>query len=280
MQLVILSGRSGSGKSICLHALEDIGFYCVDNLPIALLPNLIDAVKSSYERVVVSIDARNLQFDPDSILDIINEFKSGNNLCDILYLDANEETLIKRFNETRRKHPLANEHCSLQEAIQQEKHLLASIDHLSNCHIDTSNLSIKELRNIIFERFAVDQGKHFHILLQSFGYRYGLPSDADFIFDVRCLPNPYWEPSLRQFNGLEHSVQDYLNAQPITHEYLDMLERFFLEWLPKFNTNDRIYLNIAFGCTGGYHRSVFIADTLYKRLCKKRSNLQLRHREL
>lgn len=280
MRLVIISGRSGSGKTIALHVLEDLGFYCIDNLPVALLPELEKYIPNDQMQVAVSIDARNLPSDLHHLKDIVADLKNRGKHADILYLDADENTLLKRYSETRRKHPLSNQKISLREAIRQEQSLLTPIASLADLTIDTSLLSRQKLQNLIRDRIATAPKTKIQILLQSFGYKHGLPPEADFLFDVRCLPNPYWVPELRELTGRDPKVINYLNENPDVQKMLSTLSHFLLEWIPHFEADNRSYLTVALGCTGGMHRSVYLTEELAKKLQNIAPNVQIRHREL
>jgi len=280
MRLVIISGRSGSGKTIALHALEDLGFYCIDNLPVSLLPQLEDSA-SDYSLVAISIDVRNIPQNLNHFKEMIQNFNRKNDrTCEIIYLDADENTLLKRFSETRRKHPLTDNQTSLREAIRKEHNLLTPIANLADLTIETSHLTRQGLHNLIRDRVALNEGKQIQILLQSFGYKYGLPFDADFVFDVRCLPNPYWQPLLRTHSGLEESVIHYLENIPAVQKMLNDIYTFLENWIPAFEADYRSYLTIAIGCTGGLHRSVYMTEKLIQLLKPKKYNIQIRHRDL
>ncbi len=281
ISLIIVSGRSGSGKSTALNVLEDIGYYCIDNLPVTLLTPLISRLKKdeSIERVAIGIDARNIAEDLILFPEIIGTFKEDEISVTILYLDASSPALVKRFSDTRRKHPLTNGQRGLREALDQESQLLDPMSSLASLNIDTTNLTIHELRDAI--RIRVTEENHdFALLFQSFAYKRGVPVDSDFVFDVRHLPNPHWEPELRSYNGLEKPVKNYLNKhQDFTDMYED-LTHYLDNWLPKFKGNNRSYLTIAIGCTGGKHRSVYMAQKLFDHYQSHFENVQVRHREL
>ncbi|MEY3182631.1 MAG: hypothetical protein RLZ35_616 [Pseudomonadota bacterium] len=280
MRLIILSGRSGSGKTIALHVLEDLGFYCIDNLPLAMLVDLPTHLASTHERVAVSIDARNIPTDLEHFTEIFSLLNQQIGKSEIIYLDADENTLLKRFSETRRKHPLTNKKISLREAIRQEYNLLTPIANLADLTIDTTPLSIQALHHLIRERVAHYQDSCLQVQLQSFGFKYGLPPDADFVFDVRCLKNPYWEPRLRPLNGLDLNIAEYLEKQADVQLMLKEIEQFLKNWLPRFEADNRSYITVAIGCTGGKHRSVYLVESLAKKLSNVIPHLQIRHREL
>lgn len=280
MRLVIISGRSGSGKTLALHALEDLGFYCIDNLPLTLLPGLESHIGSIQPLVAVSIDARNLSIQIMQFQDIMAELKNSRYSREILYLDASDSILLRRFSETRRKHPLTNETTSLREAIRKEKELLTPIASLADLTIDTSPLNRQALYELVKGRVAAHQGNRLQVLLQSFGYKQGLPPDADFVFDLRCLPNPYWEPELRELSGKDAAVIEFLSSKPEVVKLENDILQFLQTWIPLFEADHRSYITIALGCTGGQHRSVYLAENIAARLRKKIPNTQLRHREL
>lgn len=283
MRLIIISGRSGSGKTIALHVLEDLGFYCIDNLPIDLLPELHKHVGGSHAQIAVSIDARNIPQDLTHFKIIIQQFTAQpNHSCEIIYLDANDSTLLKRFSETRRKHPLSSKKTTLREAIQQEHQLLTPIASLADLTIDTTPLTHTELHHLIRDRVAHHDGSTLQLLLQSFGFKFGLPPDSDFVFDVRCLPNPYWEPILRPLTGIQAPVIEFLESQPHVQKMRQDIITFLTAWIPRFAADNRSYITIAIGCTGGQHRSVYMVDSIAKEIRKsqKKVNIQVRHREI
>jgi UPF0042 nucleotide-binding protein len=284
MRLIIVSGRSGSGKSTALDVLEDHGFYCIDNLPAALLPELAERALLQTEllepQVAVSIDARNL---PSQLLrfpELLDEARSRHIKCDVLYLDAENDTLLKRFSETRRRHPLTNDNRSLAEAIKDEELLLAPIADLADLKIDTTHLNLYQLRDSIKLRLLNQPEPGTAFLVESFGFKRGMPVDADLVFDVRCLPNPYWKPELRDHSGLESAVAEYLAGQPDVEEMYQDILGYLNRWLPRFAASNRAYVTIAIGCTGGHHRSVYLAERLGAALKPSLKNVQVRHRDL
>lgn len=280
MRLIIVSGRSGSGKTILLHVLEDLGYYCVDNLPAVMLPGLVATLKSDHPLLAVSIDARNLPANEDVLKDVIEQLRRPDWHTDIIYLDADQKHLLRRFSETRRRHPLTNEKISLQEAIEQEKTLLNPLSRLADLTIDTSHLSQHQLCNLVRDRIAREDPQRLQLLFQSFGYKNGIPADADIIFDVRCLPNPYWEPALRALTGQDPAVVDYLKQHTEVEEMITDISQFLQRWVSRFEADNRSYLTVCVGCTGGRHRSVYICEELFKRTLPFHQNLQLRHRDL
>lgn len=293
MRLIIVSGRSGSGKTTALQVLEDTGFYCVDNLPVALLPTLAAEVQkdaqveggSRLSKVAVGIDARNvpgqLERFPQLLREIATEFTlAGGGECEVIYLDANDDTLLKRFAATRRKHPLSSDTLSLAEAIERERDLLEPIATLADLVIDTSQLTVHGLRDLIRARVVGKTHKGMALLFESFGFKHGVPPDADLVFDVRCLPNPYWIAHLRQHTGLEQPVIEFLERHDDVQDMLRDLVGYLDKWLPRFEQNDRQYMTVAVGCTGGYHRSVYVVEQLAKMLEGVAVHVQVRHREL
>ena len=280
MHLIIVSGRSGSGKTIALHALEDLGFYCIDNLPIGLLTALDIEIGGAHPKVAVSIDSRNLPVDLFHFKDILTQLNKPDQSCTIIYLDANESTLLNRFSETRRKHPLSKDNMSLREAIRKENELLFPIASLADLVLDTSNTSQHTLHTLIRNKVEHHRDGHLQLMLQSFGFKYGLPPESDFIFDARCLPNPYWEPDLKPLTGLDKKVQQYLKNKVEVKQMLKDILSFIKNWIPKFKADNRSYLTISIGCTGGCHRSVYLVDQLAKNLNISVNNLIVYHREL
>jgi len=286
MRLVIVSGRSGSGKSTALNVLEDAGFTCIDNLPASLLPTLIKQVRSQANlndenpAYAVSIDARNDHADLKEFPDFLIALRQQGLNCELLYFDADDSTLLKRFSETRRKHPLSSDSTNLVSAINLESELLSPIANIADLTIDSSHLSIHQLRDLVKKRVAGNDAPGMAVLLQSFGFKHGPASDCDLVFDVRCLPNPHWKQELRKLSGKDPAVVEFLatNADVIAMES-DILT-FLKSWLPKFASDNRSYMTIGIGCTGGQHRSVFMAEALHKALIESIDNVQVRHREL
>ncbi|MDQ7986327.1 RNase adapter RapZ [Pseudomonas sp. G34] len=284
MRLIIVSGRSGSGKSTALDVLEDNGFYCIDNLPAGLLPELAERALPNTEllhpQVAVSIDARNLPSQLKRFSELLDEVRSRNIRCDVLYLDASEETLLKRFSETRRRHPLTNDQRSLAEAMVAEVKLLSPIIDRADLKIDTTHLNLYQLRDTLKLRLLNQSEPGTAYLIESFGFKRGMPVDADLVFDVRCLPNPYWKPELRDFTGLEQPVEEYLAAQADVEEMYQDIHTYLHKWLPRFAASNRSYVTVAIGCTGGHHRSVYLANRLGQALKPLLKNVQIRHRDL
>ena len=284
MRMIVVSGLSGSGKSIALQTLEDVGYYCVDNLPITLLKSFASEIlrhgQPPSHPTAVGIDARNFLGELDRFPSILEELRGSGLKVEILFLQAADEVLLKRYSETRRKHPLSLDEVPLLEAIRQERQLLGCISAYADLIIDTSLTNVHELRRLLRQRLHEAPAGGISILFESFGFKKGIPADADFIFDVRCLPNPYWEPQLRSLTGLDEAVIGFLNRQPEVLRMIEDLRNFLLHWLPYFESGDRSYLTIAIGCTGGQHRSVFIAEALATYFRQTRRGAMIRHREL
>ena len=281
MRLIVISGRSGSGKSTALNALEDEGFNCIDNFPVRLLGSLVADADPS-ERLAVCIDARNRRADLESLPSVLGDMgvaEPGVD-CRVVYLDARSPTLVKRFSETRRRHPLTDATTDLREAIDLEREWLAELAGLADLSIDTTTLSAPELATEIRERLAMDAAVELIVLFRSFAYRSGVPVDADFVFDVRCLPNPHWREDLRDLSGLDAPVREYLdNEMEVTALYGDIRD-FLAAWIPKFAAGRRRYLSVAIGCTGGRHRSVYMVERLAAHFRDQSAKVMLRHRDL
>jgi UPF0042 nucleotide-binding protein len=262
--------------------MEDQNYYCVDNLPVGMLPTLaeqLDQGELPIERAAVGIDARNLPTQLlafDAILDALHQQQVK---TEIIYLDADDNTLLKRFSATRRRHPLGAQQGSVEAAIQHERELLSNIRLRADLVIDTSNYDVHSLRNLMRERVA-NRSAALSLQLESFGFKNGLPNDADLVFDVRVLPNPHWRADLRPFTGRDDAIIDFLQQHQASHDMLEDIHHFVKRWLPAFADSDRSYVTVAIGCTGGRHRSVFITEQLAKRLRDEGTTLQVRHREL
>jgi UPF0042 nucleotide-binding protein len=280
MKLVIISGRSGSGKSISLRCLEDLGYYVVDNLPWSLLPELLTNLSPTHSHVAVSLDSRNIPDDPRVLDQIYKQVLNAYEDVEALYLDADDHTLLKRFSETRRKHPLSTKNVSLEEAIAQERILLEPVANHADLLIDTRHMSSHELACLMRDRIAPREQNSLSILFQSFGFKHGIPVDADYIFDIRCLPNPYWEPALRGMTGQDEAVMHFLRKHPSVELMEKSITAFLETWIPAFKADRRSYLTIGIGCTGGQHRSVYLAERLADHFRDTYKNIQVRHREL
>ncbi len=283
-KLIIVSGLSGSGKSVALGTLEDCGYYCIDNLPVNLIePFARDLNKAGgeFDKTAISIDCRNLSGDVNlfcQTLTILQQFQIPYH---ILFLNADSQSLLKRYSETRRKHPLSQTTgIPPAEAIGRERQLLAAIADQADLVIDTSRLNIHQLRELIRERVGETEGQRMSLCFTSFGFKHGVPLDADFVFDARCLPNPHWENSLRPFTGRDRQVIEYLQQLPQTQAFLDAILLFMETWLPEFHKQNRSYMTIAIGCTGGQHRSVYLADQLGQAFQDSPYAVLVRHREL
>jgi RNase adapter protein RapZ len=277
MQVIIISGLSGSGKSVALAVLEDIGFYCIDNLPAKLMPGLIEFLQASgYERIALSIDVRS-GATLEELPRHVTALKQPQQDVRVLFLDAKPDTLIKRFSETRRRHPLSDGRMTLPECIARERELLADVRALAH-QIDTSDLNPNALRGWVRE-FVHLKRSGLIVLFQSFGFRNGVPLDADLVFDVRFLPNPHYDPRLRPLTGKDAPVIEFLRAQPETAELLGDISRFVERWLPAFDRDNRSYVTVAIGCTGGRHRSVYFVEALTA-LFREKTDVLVRHREL
>ena len=283
MKLIIVSGRSGSGKSTALHVLEDMGFYCIDNLPIGLLgPLTKEAIQEADHaiKIAVSIDARNLYRELGDFPLIMQALSASNINTEVIYLDADNETLLKRFHATRRKHPLSNRTVSLREAIARETELLEPIAMLASLYIDTKDLSLYQLRDQVKLRVLGQTDQELAILIQSFGFKHGVPSDSDYVFDVRCLPNPYWDASLRGLRGTDQAIIDFLESHDEPLKMVNDISSFLESWLPYSKKSNRTYVTISIGCTGGHHRSVYVSEKLAKIFSTRHNNVQVRHKEL
>ena len=283
-RLVVVSGRSGSGKTSALNILEDVGFDCIDNLPPSLLPDLIKQLNSEGInedlRLAVGIDARNLVGDLNKLPNILAGLEASGIEVSVIFLQARRSDLIRRYSETRRKHPLSNKTVSLPEAIDLEAKILSPILNISDRNIDTSGLSLHQLRDLVKNTIVPNSPEHMAILFESFGFKKGLPDASDFIFDVRCLPNPYWKQELRSLTGYDEDVIEFLESQVDVAAMLSDIIGFLTRWIPKFQANNRSYLTISIGCTGGQHRSVYIANRLQEYFSKEHSLVQVVHKEL
>lgn len=277
MQLILITGLSGSGKSVALAVLEDSGYYCVDNLPVELVGPLVDNLRASgNERVALTMDART----GNAVAGLpqeVQRLRAAGIDVRIMFLEAKAETLIKRYSETRRRHPLSQGGLTLPECIAIEREMVSGLSDLAH-HVDTSDLAANTLRNWVKE-FAALPVAGLTLLFESFGFKHGIPLDADFVFDVRCLPNPHYDLKLRPLTGCDAPVAEFLRGTPEAMRMLDDIHRFIGEWLPAFERDNRSYLTIAIGCTGGRHRSVFFVETLAEKF-RARSRTLARHREL
>ncbi|MGJ0516169.1 MAG: RNase adapter RapZ [Methylomicrobium sp.] len=284
MKLLIVSGLSGSGKSIALDTLEDCGYYCIDNLPVSLLDDFITHVmladKATYAKTAVGIDSRNPS---DSLLNFsesMNIVRKKKVDCEVIFMQAEESVLLKRYSETRRKHPLTDFNTPLKEALRIEKEMLTPVARYASFVIDTSRTHYHELRELIRNQIGERDTRQISLQFQSFGFKHGIPLDADFVFDARSLPNPYWLPELRGLTGKDEAVIEFLKSQPLVNEFFQDIVGFLERWVARFEAEGRSYLTIAVGCTGGQHRSVYLIDSLAKRFRSPFLNVIVRHREL
>lgn len=284
MKVIVISGRSGSGKSTALHVLEDAGFNCIDNFPVALLPALIENIRQdpsqANQELAVSIDARNSAHDLERFPEILLTLDKPDVHFEIIYLDALGPTLVRRFSETRRRHPLTDATTDLRQAIEAERGVLANIADIADLNIDTTRLSAADLTDTIRQRVTLRDQSNMSLLFRSFGYKYGVPVDGDMVFDTRCLPNPHWEPELRKLTGRDQPVIDYLESQSDVSEMYADIHGYLANWLPRFAANHRVYMTVAIGCTGGRHRSVYMAERLGAQFVRDNDNVLVRHREL
>lgn len=285
MKLLIVSGLSGSGKSIALQALEDLDFYCVDNLPISLLLKFSMEMAQrerdgSTSKFAVGIDSRNSEKDLHGFRSVMSAIRQQGIETEIVFLEASNSVLLKRFSETRRKHPLTNGSTSLAAAIALERKLLGAIAVDADLCVDTSRANVHQLRKMVRDRIAQRRTAAMSIQLLSFGYKFGVPEDVDYVFDVRCLPNPYWDPRLRLHTGKEQEVIDYLKDDPMVLSMLDDLSRFLEKWIAVFKQDNRSYITIALGCTGGQHRSVYLVECLFRHFKALDEQVLVQHREL
>ncbi len=275
-QLIIVTGLSGSGKSIALRALEDSGYYCIDNLPATMLPQIAQHLHTAnQDRVAISIDSRSAAI--ETLPAHIEQLKSQNITIQVLFLESNVETLVKRFSETRRKHPLSKDNTTLAESIAYERELLGNLGSLGHV-IDTSHLSANTLRGWVKDTVSIEHAG-LTLLFTSFGFKHGIPLDADFVFDVRCLPNPHYDPNLRDLTGRDAAVKSFLEEHASVHTMLKDIRDYVEKWLPCFITDNRSYLTVAIGCTGGQHRSVYFVEQL-SQYFKMQQKVLTRHREL
>lgn len=285
VRLTIVTGLSGSGKSVALHSLEDEGYYCIDNLPAALLPPVIDRLLDSglaiYAKLAIGIDMRSERDSSDDLLALLAGLRARDDMqVEVLFLDTDRSTLVTRFSETRRKHPLSSRDLTLIAAIDEEVRLLEPVKSEAELVVDTSQLNLHELRDIIRTYLLGRSGNSLSLIFQSFGFKHGTPASTDFTFDVRCLPNPHWEPELRPFNGRETPIIEFLEEQPDVVDMLGDIRKFLDRWLPLFDAENRAYLTVSIGCTGGRHRSVYLVEQLAAQFGEIRDNVSLRHREL
>jgi len=282
-RLVVVSGMSGSGKTIALRALEDLDYYCVDNLPTALVPAFVTAVTQAqpglHPRLAVGIDVRNRTEDLNRLPDMLGELARTGIEHRLIFLDARDDVLFKRYSDTRRRHPLTGEGLSLNDAIARERELLEPVVSIAERVIDTSDLNVHQLRRLIATELGMAGGP-LSLMFESFAYKRGVPADADFVFDARCLPNPHWDARLRPLSGKDAPVREWLAGKADVSQYLDDVQRFLDTWLPRFEADNRSYVTICVGCTGGRHRSVYLCERLAEHFRATRGQVLTFHREL
>jgi UPF0042 nucleotide-binding protein len=280
-RLMVVSGMSGSGKTIALRALEDLDFYCVDNMPSALLPAFVAEVARTglHQRLAVGIDVRNRPADLNQLPQVLAGLASGGIEHTLIFLDARDEVLFKRYSDTRRRHPLTGEGLSLSDAIALERKLLKPLASIADRVIDTAELNVHQLRRLIATELGMAGGP-LSLLFESFAYKRGVPADADFVFDARCLPNPHWDAQLRPLSGRDAAVRSWLEAKPPVMQYLAQVRDFLGNWLPSFEAENRSYVTICIGCTGGRHRSVYLCERLAEHFRATREQVLTFHREL
>ncbi|MFK8079254.1 MAG: RNase adapter RapZ [Granulosicoccus sp.] len=284
-RVTIVTGLSGSGKSVALHTLEDEGFFCIDNLPSQLLSDIIDKLLASgsvlYERLAIGIDMRSERASADNLLKLLNDLRARQDTeVEVLFLDTDRSTLVTRFSETRRKHPLSTQDLPLISAIDEEARLLDPVKSQAELVVDTSALNLHELRDVIRTYLLGKTQVGLALIFQSFGFKHGTPASTDFMFDVRCLPNPYWEPDLRSFDGREQPIITFLEEKQDVQEMYTDIKNFVTRWLPMFEDENRAYLTVSVGCTGGRHRSVYLIERLFTHFSNNRNNVSRRHREI
>ena len=283
-RLIIVSGLSGSGKTVALHVLEDLGYYCVDNMPAALLKAVVEEVTTGSETptelLAVGVDARNRRQDLEALPELIGELRQQGIQTELVFLQANDDVLLKRYSESRRRHPLAEHGTALRAAIESERTILAQVINSADLIIDTSRTSVYELADAIRERIDRRESSALSVLIESFGFKNGIPADADFVFDLRCLPNPYWTLELRGLTGKDNEVTEFLEAQPAFMAMYDDILAFLKRWIPEYDDVHRGYLTVAIGCTGGQHRSVYMTDKLAAALRDEHDPVLTRHNEL
>ena len=284
MKLQIVSGLSGSGKSIALDTLEDCGFYCIDNLPVTLLEDFISHVmlldKKTYAKTAISVDARNQSGSLNKFSACLDYIRSKGIECQVFFMEAEESALLKRYSETRRRHPLTRVDLPLKEAIKVEKEILKPVAEHADLIIDTSRTQYHQLRELIKAQIGEQNAQYLSLQFQSFGFKYGIPLDADFLFDARSLPNPYWVQELRGLTGKDQAVIDFLQSEDLVQAFYRDIAGFLENWIPRFEAENRCYLTVAIGCTGGQHRSVFLVNCLARHFKEASLNVIVQHREL
>ncbi|MBK8283494.1 MAG: RNase adapter RapZ [Ahniella sp.] len=282
-RLIVLSGLSGSGKTVALRTLEDLDYYCVDNLPTALMPAFVDAVREGqpgrYPRLAVGVDVRNRAEDLNRLPEVLATIAHRGLAYELIFLDTRDDVLLKRFSDTRRRHPLTSDGIALNDAIALERKLLRPLSSIADRVIDSSDLNVHQLRRLIATEFGTS-GSQMSLLFESFAYKRGVPSDADYVFDARCLPNPHWDPKLRPLSGRDPAIRDYFATLPEVENFFEQVRSFLSTWLPRFEAEQRNYITVCIGCTGGRHRSVYIAERLAEAFRTQREHVMTFHREL
>lgn len=283
-RLLVVSGLSGAGKTVALHALEDCGYYCVDNLPVGFLEEFARQVRASdlplYRRVAVGIDARNPAEGLSRFPEILHGLRAPDFVPELLFFEATDDVLIQRFGETRRRHPLSTDLVSLPDAIDRERRLLGPLSERADLRLDTTRTHLHGLRSLIRQRVVGRDPSRTTLQLQSFGFKHGVPRDADFVFDARVLPNPHWQPTLRDYTGLDDPVRQFLEASTLAVEFIADLAGFLQRWVSAYEQENRSYLTVAVGCTGGRHRSVHVVESLAAGLRGGGRRLLVKHRDL
>jgi UPF0042 nucleotide-binding protein len=284
LRLIIVSGLSGSGKTVALHVLEDLGYYCIDNIPAALLKSAVQEVHSGVGRtselLAVGVDARNRPKDLEALPGLIDDLRNQGVRTDVVFLHSSDEILLQRYSESRRRHPMAEYGSELRKAISAEREVLAHVNNAADLVIDTSRTSVYELADVIRERVDRRKSETLSVLIESFGFKHRIPADADFVFDMRCLPNPYWNTDLREMTGLDQDVIDFLDSQQNFSAMFEDIVSFLNRWIPRFEEAHRGYLTVAIGCTGGQHRSVHMAEKLAAELRNNHEPVLTRHNNL
>jgi UPF0042 nucleotide-binding protein len=280
-RLVVVSGLSGSGKTVALRTLEDLDYYCVDNLPVELMPAFVDSVTAGghYPRLAVGVDVRNRPEDLSRLPEILSHLAHQGIAYELVFLDTRDDVLFKRFSDTRRRHPLTGDELSLADAIALERRLLRPLVAIADRVIDSSDLNIHQLRRLIITEFGTTAAE-LSLLFESFAYKRGVPPDADFVFDARCLPNPHWVPELRPLSGRDPAIREYFARHPEVESYFRDVQGLLANWIPRFEAEQRNYVTIGIGCTGGRHRSVYLAERLAEAFRGSREQVLTFHREL
>jgi UPF0042 nucleotide-binding protein len=283
-RLVVISGLSGAGKTVALHTLEDTGFYCVDNLPLGFLAEFAREVAGSqwpgYQQVAVGIDARSAAENLTGLPLLLRQLKSTTLAVELVFIEADDDILLKRFSETRRRHPLSGETQPLPRAIAADRARLAPLAEYADLRINTTAMHVHRLREWVRERVARRAASRLSLQLLSFGFKNGVPPESDFVFDARGLPNPHWQAELRDRSGLDATVRAFLDVSPLAQELAEQIGRFMLTWIPRFEAEDRPYLTVAVGCTGGRHRSVYVTERLAASLRDSGRTVLISHRDL